>query len=113
MFVVVHAKEPKTEAIGALVAIYCQKVIEDCRCLIRASCVIDETTSGLSRSWVIVADTNIAKPSVAKSFADNMHAHHVPDELPTTAKHRSILHGQCYDIKKCNKTVTAPKDHIA
>jgi hypothetical protein len=113
-FMVVHAKEPKTEDVGALLAKYCQNVIKDCQDLARKSGKYDEVQKlHLSAtSWVIVVDTNIAKEAIDKAFRENVRGQVVPSGEHTTAKHRSILHGQCYDTKKCNKTVVAPKDHI-
>merc|ERR1711908_215425 len=50
------------------------------------------------------------------AFAKQLEASHAmvapAPNVETTVKRRSILHGQCYDARKCEVTVRAPKDRI-
>jgi len=101
-FVVVHAKEPKSapaaKVLGAFMASLAKAVATD------------------ASKIAIMSDTNLNSADLARAFADRLQtdgyeARPLPEVL-TTAKQRSILHGQCYDTKKCLKLVTAPKDKI-
>jgi len=77
-----------------------------------------KTTGGATTGWVLLSDTNIGvKPVVTKAFQQSLNSEAGVSWLPensmvTTSKHRSILHGQCYDTNKCNKTVAAAKDYL-
>jgi hypothetical protein len=97
--VVVHAKEPKKREIAQIIAKFIQAVG-------RKS----------PQPWIAASDTNIASKAIGEAFEEEMKQAEqamVPGMTEdTTSKHRSLLHGQCYNEKKCLKTVTAPKDKL-
>jgi hypothetical protein len=99
--VIVHSKEPKTATATALLAEFI--------------CEIGRIFGPQCR-WVGMADTNISTSKNAGVFVEELHNRGLM-QVPmltaaTTAKRRSLLHGQCYDVKKSLKLVTGPKDKI-
>eukprot|EP00929_Paragymnodinium_shiwhaense_P064335 TRINITY_DN32217_c1_g1_i2.p1 TRINITY_DN32217_c1_g1~~TRINITY_DN32217_c1_g1_i2.p1 ORF type:complete len:255 (+),score=40.67 TRINITY_DN32217_c1_g1_i2:269-1033(+) len=102
---VVHAKEPKTMAAARMLARYFDAIGQ-------AAC----SQSGV-KSWVLMSDTNLDGVQVGSAFAEYLsggrgHAVVPSPTALTTSKHRSYLHGQCYNKKKCKTTVRASKDRL-
>lgn len=114
VFMVVHVKEPKTSAAASVLARYIR------------SLGVAATSQGLAdgtakcNSWVLMTDSNLASAELANDFKAILTAESLgpvvalmPEpRMMTTSKHRSVIHGQCYDKAKCEKTVVAPKDYI-
>ena len=101
-FVVMHAKEPKTPNGARVLAAFVG--------------ALAKALNAPPKRFVLVSDTNLGSAALASAFAsrlgeDGYSAAPGPD-VDTTAKQRSILHGQCYDTKKCLALVSAPKDKI-
>ena len=104
---VVHAKEPKTPDASTCLARFIMAVAED-----------------LPAPWVAMSDTNMATFETCSAFELEVKSggswgsvqqglHVVPAAgVDTTAKHRSLLHGQCYNKGKCLVTVKASKDRL-
>ena len=97
--VVVHAKEPKKRETAQILAKFIQAV-----------------GKRSPQPWIAACDTNMASKAIGDPFEEEMkqveHAMVPGMAQDTTSKHRSLLHGQCYNDKKCLKTVTAPKDKL-
>ena len=97
--VVVHAKEPKKRETAQILAKFIQAV-----------------GKRSPQPWIAACDTNMASKAIGDPFEEEMkqveHAMVPGMAQDTTSKHRSLLHGQCYNEKKCLKTVTAPKDKL-
>jgi len=106
IFLVSHPKEPKSEAAAHMLA----------DVLLAIGRRAAETAGVPPANLVVLADTNCGSTAMAAAFAARLAASgfdaQPPPEIPTTAKQRSILHGQCYDTAKCLKLVVAPKDKI-
>ena len=101
-FVVMHAKEPKTPNSAHVLAAFVA--------------ALAKALNAPPKQFVLVSDTNLASAALASAFAsrlgqDGYSAAPGPG-VDTTAKQRSILHGQCYDTKKCLVLVASPKDKI-
>jgi hypothetical protein len=67
---------------------------------------------------VALLDTNLATHDACTAFSERLGNNYGMESFPpptvdTTVKQRSVLHGQCYDKKKCLKVVKGPKDKIA
>jgi hypothetical protein len=114
VFILVHVKEPKTSGTAILLARYM-------RTLGAAALNLNPPEGAWkSRAWVLMTDSNLGSVEVAQHFKDMLATESLgaaADWMPepvmmTTSKHRSVLHGQCYDTAKCEKTVVAPKDYI-
>jgi len=106
LFVVVHAKEPKTTSAARALAAYLKAIVG-----------MWKSTVGVEHSnrWVILSDLNLGKKATADAFAEEWggEASIEPgSSVATTCKQRSILHGQAYDTNKCHVVVKAPKDKI-
>lgn len=90
----IHAKEPKERQAASTLAKYIK------------------TLSG-SENWIALCDSNISSYDVGNEFKDQFDELVFPEpNVDTTSKHRSLLHGQCYDREKCLVTVKASKDKI-
>ena len=101
-FVVMHAKEPKTIHGAHILAAF----------VVALAKALDTPPP----QFVLVGDTNLSSAALASAFAmrlrqDGYIATPGPD-VNTTLKQRSILHGQCYDTKKCLVLGACPKDKI-
>ena len=96
----IHAKEPKTAEAAELLADFIKKIVD--------------TVPRLCDGFIVCSDTNIAKEPARLAFEQKLEkfAWSKQCQKPTTVKHRSLLHGQCYDDTKCLKTVSAAKDKI-
>lgn len=100
-FVVIHCKEPATDAAAGLIGAFIGRIGE---------------AVGGSRSTVAMIDSNLATSALCVAFALSLSGHAL-DALPspgvaTTSKQRSILHGQCYKAKKCMTLVVALKNKV-
>jgi hypothetical protein len=114
IFIVVHCKEPKTAVESTLLARYMKALGK----ISQSACQRDTEQQ---KAWVLCSDTNLGfSDAVNSSFyetladeAEGRPARWVPSpSRMTTSKHRSVLHGQCYDAKKVGRTVTAAKDYL-
>lgn len=96
---VMHCKEPKTNVEIDILTEFIKKI-----------------TNNYTK-WLLLTDTNLNSIKDSEYFTKNLNDSGIlampsgPDSN-TTSKERSILHGQCYDKKKCLKQVMAPKDKI-
>ena len=103
VFLVVHAKEPKSAAAARVLADFMLELG-------------GQMCQSREEKLVIMSDTNLGSAALAEQFAAQLGVGGFmampPPAVPTTAKMRSILHGQCYDAKKCGKLVMAPKDKV-
>ena len=101
IFIVIHAKEPKQGQDAKLLANYIVAVGKE----------IDPNATVFA-----MCDTNLATLQVSTEFNNQLHEQGFSmsgnGQHITTRKKRSILHGQCYDKKKCLQLVEAPKDAI-
>ena len=104
---VVHAKGPTSPAAAS--------------CLARFILTMAEK---LPSPWVAMSDTNMSSDGMYMAFelevtsggssgsVQNSSSLVPVGGTDTTSKHRSSLHGQCYDENKCLKTVKASKDRL-
>jgi hypothetical protein len=103
IFVVIHSKEPKNDNAGICLAKYIK--------------AIGDSVKQTGDNVITMIDTNIANVKLSKAFHTFLETDNAFNVAPnydeiTTAKQRSILHGQRYDEKKCLKVVKACKDKI-
>ena len=108
-FVVVHAKEPKTEAAARVLAGFVAGL---------GSALALPSTAGETASPAVVTmlDSNLPSAALCGAFGAALSEARLDSQpsadVDTTCKMRSRLHGQTYDKKKCEVLVRAPKDKL-
>ncbi len=97
-FVVMHAKEPKTDATAKVLARFATAIAA-------APSLGGAPIDSMESALVAMVDTNLGSEALARTFGEALRARvyeALPaPRVPTTAKALSVLHGACHDLTRC------------
>ena len=111
-FVVVHAKEPKTEAAAKVLG----RFVAGLGSALGSAPTTTGEAASVPPAVVAMLDSNLPSAALCGAFGAALGeaalASRPPPDVDTTCKMRSRLHGQTYDQQKCEVLVRAPKDKL-